>query len=844
MSNGGAPAADEGILATPVRFSGRLRLMSVDNRRTCESGGMFDACGIGTKMAIINSRTDWEKLLLAWLHDPPDKALDIFSHEARALRYLDRAVGHPVERAGLKGLHDQLASAFERLPVPTAGPNGIRAAGPGPDGIAVRHPLSASLHSLRVAADPAAVERTIADIADGLGSPRLRFLALWRLLPERLAALAPGLERLPADTRCPDHTIFNHMDLAAGLSRCLEGGAGGTAFLAFKLSPVQTFIRAARSTRDLLSGSQILAWITFRAILAVAGDLGPTALIYPALRGLPWMDLWLRESCGLAGKVGRPADLELVTPCLPNRFLAVVPVAEAPAIAESVREAARSAWLELAAAVRSWLDQRWAASYPDWARLWDAQVESFFDVRTTVLRESECSDSAFNEVFKGNQELTEVSASVRKVRKLATDIPENHRYKYGHENTGRWQMALSLSAALGEAAGAVRHVPDYHPEPPVPQKCTLLGTYEQMGPAKASESARFWDDAAKKTPENALKASERLCAVSLVKRFAFHAYFCPKLKVPLEVVRFDDTGTIAKGGWSKEQGPEPDYYAILAMDGDELGKWLSGANSPRVRDVLHPDLLRYFEGLPGTKDGLDAKRPVGPALHAAISEALSNFALHVVPQVVDKHHGTLIYAGGDDVLALLPVRTALECADELRRAYSGLPEANGGARPDSYRAGGRDLLVMGRTATVSAGIAVAHEKEDLRLALAAARAAEDSAKKQGRNRLGLSILRRSGEHASTVCEWDEVGLLQEQIKLYLQGASDRWAYQLRREEPALGALDPEAQRHEIGRLIARSESKPRMDTACVLGLMDRKADLERLAILCQSASFLARGREE
>jgi CRISPR-associated protein Cmr2 len=181
------------------------------------------------------------------------------------------------------------------------------------------------------------------------------------------------------------------MDLAAGLSRCLEGGAGGTAFLAFKLSPVQTFIRAARSTRDLLSGSQILAWITFRAILAVAGDLGPTALIYPALRGLPWMDLWLRESCGLAGKVGRPADLELVTPCLPNRFLAVVPVAEAPAIAESVREAARSAWLELAAAVRSWLDQRWAASYPDWARLWDAQVASFFDVRTTVLRESECS---------------------------------------------------------------------------------------------------------------------------------------------------------------------------------------------------------------------------------------------------------------------------------------------------------------------------------------------------------------------------------------------------------------------------------------------------------------------
>jgi hypothetical protein len=41
---------------------------------------------------------------------------------------------------------------------------------------------------------------------------------------------------------------------------------------------------------------------------------------------------------------------------------------------------------------------------------------------------------------------------VRKVRKLATDIPENTATKYGHEKSGRWQMALSLSAALGEAA--------------------------------------------------------------------------------------------------------------------------------------------------------------------------------------------------------------------------------------------------------------------------------------------------------------------------------------------------------------------------------------------------------
>ena len=29
---------------------------------------------------------DWEKLLLVWLHDPVDKALDVPGHEARAAR--------------------------------------------------------------------------------------------------------------------------------------------------------------------------------------------------------------------------------------------------------------------------------------------------------------------------------------------------------------------------------------------------------------------------------------------------------------------------------------------------------------------------------------------------------------------------------------------------------------------------------------------------------------------------------------------------------------------------------------------------------------------------------------
>ena len=38
------------------------------------------------------------------------------------------------------------------------------------------------------------------------------------------------------------------------------------AFLAFSLGPVQTFIAAARTVRDLWTGSYVLAWLTWQAI--------------------------------------------------------------------------------------------------------------------------------------------------------------------------------------------------------------------------------------------------------------------------------------------------------------------------------------------------------------------------------------------------------------------------------------------------------------------------------------------------------------------------------------------------------------------------------------------------
>lgn len=875
-------------------------------------------------------RVDWTDLVLAYLHDPPDKALGIRGHEERASRYASAALKTPVSKDTLHGgtrTEDQLASIVERLPMPTAGKNGERAVEPSPDGtLEIRHPLSGTPTNLAgCKIDEARCVAVIEDIVRGYDDPRRTFLALWRLLPDELVRnLHPAYGRLPADTRIPDHTIWHHLDMTAGLSAALSG-AHGRAYLSCSLGPVQRFIEAARSVRDLWSGSAILSWLAFQAMVPVIDQVGPTSVVFPSLRGTPLMDLWLRRQGGTLSDVD-PNKAARKTPCLPNRFLAVVPWGpdgrDARDLAKACEEAATGAWRRLADAVRRDLG-RLLAEHPGWDRRWDEQIDSYFEICTAVLPERECDDSRLAKLF-GRDSFDAAWPKVAAVRNLANAIPPADRPKYDQASAGRWQAQLSLSARVMEARRSVRHVPPSTARATndrFPTKCSLLGSYEQMGPDGLEESKRFWEVARKKLRIHGvhLRKGERFCAVALAKRFSVPAVLADELDLSPEDVRFPDTATVAAKLWLKDadidpdeirrrhkawsgqwlhwprpdfdededkvppdlweqilgakdaHGSAPSYYAVLMMDADRMGKWLRGDNTPSVRAVLHPKLRAYYEGLTGAQAGLNAARPVGPALHAAISEALTNFAVHVVPAVIDRHRGTVIYAGGDDVLALLPSRTALACARELRLAFRGEPAANGGADPGFYRTeDGRDILMMGPKATLSAGLAVVHYKEDLRLALDEARRAERRVKDCGRNALAVAVLRRSGEHSSALCEWELVERFDRLTIAFAEGASDRWAYRLRAELTNLETLPIEAVEFELRRLVQRTDDETRSglkrfllgesepgeaDDAVARVFRDscelraRRAErlggmVEDFVTLCQSASFLARGRDE
>ncbi len=194
-------------------------------------------------------------------------------------------------------------------------------------------------------------------------------------------------------------------------------------------------------------------------------------------------------------------------------------------------------------------------------------------------------------------------------------------------------------------------------------------------------------------------------------------------------------------------GEPPAYYAVLALDGDQIGKWLSGEKSPAVQDVLSPKAVEYFrqniQGC-GVKKWLASPRPLSPSWHLQFSEALAHFGLYAARRIVEEvHHGQLIYSGGDDVLAMLPADEAVACARDLRAAFQGrladmteackacfreAPEGFLWLAQPKFGEPTWPLLVPGPRMTVSVGLAIGHIREPLQDMIAEAQAAEKRAK--------------------------------------------------------------------------------------------------------------------
>jgi CRISPR-associated protein Cmr2 len=187
-------------------------------------------------------------------------------------------------------------------------------------------------------------------------------LAIWRFGPEISlendhAKIGELWKLLPADTRVPDHSIWDHLDLTSAFAGAFAADTRGeAALLSLALGPVQSFIAAARSTSDLWAGSHLLSRMAWEAMKPICEAIGPDAILFPRLRGIPQVDLWLKSECDLPGELfedcewnqaGNTDANPLFAAALPNRFVAIVPAEQLKTLAAKCEAAVQAFLLNL-----------------------------------------------------------------------------------------------------------------------------------------------------------------------------------------------------------------------------------------------------------------------------------------------------------------------------------------------------------------------------------------------------------------------------------------------------------------------------------------------------------------
>lgn len=492
--------------------------------------------------------------------------------------------------------------------------------------------------------------------------------------------------------------------------------------LHFTLGPVQSFVAQARRTRDLWAGSFLLSWLAGHAMKVVVENGGE--ILVPDVAQDTLFVAMRSGASGFGPAIGS----------LPNRFKARVPVEFDPTLC---REAIRSAWCDLADNVWKCFVEPVAGQGNGTQGIWERQIASFWEMAWVIGADP------------GNR--------------------QDHAWLDQRKN---WRTH----------------------RPPVEggDHCMLLmGDWQELsGFVRAREWGRqdaFWRmlkthvDATSGNPLQ-LDENERLCAMALIKRLFPHVAnevlgWTPSWDGQ-QPLRWPSTPRLAAAGWLRHAWssarPEAEAFVKIAKaakgglmepslgDGNVLSQvpgallHRSGIENARSDELAGNDgeaeairgnLLQAYKAL-ADKAGepsafyallLMDGDGVGALLRSQESSVAAGLACFSsqVDAAIRQHGGNTIYAGGDDVLALLPLEGAVPAALALRKAYRG-------------------AFAEIPTATISAALIFAHFHVPLRHVLREAhRRLDDVAKDgNGRDSLAVCVLTQSGVTREWVSTWE------------------------------------------------------------------------------------------
>ncbi len=501
------------------------------------------------------------------------------------------------------------------------------------------------------------------------------------------------------------------------------------------IGPVQDFIAAARRSRDLWFGSWLLSELSRTVALEIVRQHGNdlNCLVFPAPNSL--------------------AQLESTEFNVPNRVVALVtgsPPELGKAVETAVLERLRAIRTDAYQKIKALFDETTASRQVDdllefyWASCTSGENYDMARQQAESLLAARKVTRDFTAVTWGSQ-LPQSSLDGQRESVIPEDAyrrmsPEQLRRAYGIR-PGERLCGVGLLKRHGARDTDTQFLSTSH--------VAAQPLLERLTDQEAT------DDYLSQLME--LGASEQeLTTVSAVHpvfgRADGHFLFEERL-----AEFWDDEGQLSQAQRALRQflqkafdGRKPiPYYALLAADGDHMGKLISAQTTP----IAHRDFSRRLTAFAGK-----------------------------VASIIAQHKGSLVYSGGDDVLAFVPLHTVLECARSLANEFS--------CQMSECTTSEDDATIH---ATLSVGIAITHHLDPLSDALTLARNAEREAKSlDGKNALAITVSKRSGAELTIRGRWGtfDARLMQLIQWHHLQDISTSAAYQLR--EFAL-QLDPENQ---------------------------------------------------
>lgn len=789
--------------------------------------------------------TVFSEKLKKFLHDPIDKCLDILRHIERAKEYADLIAVSNIE--GIKG-PDWIASCMERSLLPKSIIQEFNE---------IRHPLSEEKIKIGEI-DKDNIFNSVKNAFEEIGKEikfwdeKKRFLYLWRNLIEVVSQklndnpLKKYISVLPADTRIPDHSIWEHLKITAAID-AFENIQNNSLFL-FSIGPVQSFIQQARKAQDLFMGSFLLSYLSFIATKKIIEDYGPTNIIYPDLFSQPLMDFYLEDQ-NINVKNSCSAYVHRAT--IPNRFVAIIPLSDKNEIgnlAESITKKVKNEWKNITHDILTSFGLNIDETFIK------KQIDDFPETYWVAIP-----------FRKGDKDI-----HIHDLTDFLKDTKEWQDLWEFAKNKGEFSPNIgllyqALYTSLEKSIGARKNLRDFKPTEEEGKKCHLCGERE----------GRIKKDTGNLRVGKFISDNEGLCVLCFTKR-AFEKYLEKNFGNLFKDFNFPSTAEVAltdfkqkaltkaqeefkgyietfksvvgekfkelivnplpriiekfkdienlEGEWffaenltesmfkkqlgikanenqtkelkdrlkklSDEVGENPNpYFAIIMLDADNMGRWLAGELLPKIEFAYNSDVWKHLpvdfknELVNLTKN----KKILTPSIHSAISTALRNYSVEFVGKIVEEeHYGKLIYSGGDDVLAFVNINDLFEVMRKLRASFSGHIKIEDGRTKVDWtnnsgfvEKDGRLILTMGKNATASCGVLIAHYKTPLKIVMDKVRELERRAKQGEKDAFAIGFLRHSGEERIGRSRWrcgeiDVLGRLMELAQVLKKKDNKPW----------------------------------------------------------------------